>query len=130
MFARPSRQTSCRVWGKLDKVVFCNHKVVMSFHLASVKLCETGLVSEGVCVRHRRGRKVAVVLGEAGKSRFFKVSSSVAMSFPVAGLALWDIGRVLVSAGVCVCVHNCRGRKAAASLIFGGSQTLHCTLHT
>ena len=70
---RPSWQKSCRVYaGKPQKRVFLDvsEDVLMSFCVAGVALCDIRCVSAGmcVCVRDRRGRKVAVSMGKATKT--------------------------------------------------------------
>ena len=56
---------------------------------AAVALCDIRRVPEGVSVRGRRGRKVAVSFwGQLAKRAVFKVSPEDVMSFCAAGVAL------------------------------------------
>ena len=52
--------------GSLDTVFFnVSQEVAMLFRVARVALCDIPYVSEGMCVRNRRGTKVAVSTEEA-----------------------------------------------------------------
>ena len=57
----------------LDTVFFnVSQEVAMLFRVARVALCDIPYVSEGMCVRNRRGTKVAVSREETAKSRLFQ----------------------------------------------------------
>ena len=57
------------LWGKVQKYVFfkVSEEVLVSFFVAGVAFCDISCVSEGMCLRGRCGRQVAVSMGQRGE---------------------------------------------------------------
>ena len=114
------------LWGKPPKHVFLDvlEDVLMPFCVAGVAVFDIRRVSAGMCVRDRRGRKVAASVGKANKTclsrRVRNVRRSCRFVWQAWHCVTFD---VFQPECVCVCVCDRRGKKVAVSM---GKATKTC----